>query len=120
MFNIMPESQGKIIGLRATGKLTDQDYKEILLPSLEALIMQHGKIRLLCFIDEGFTGLEPGAFWEDAKFFFPHKNDFEKMAIAGGPKWVGLIMKLFAPLMAGEARIFHGDQLPEAWEWIKS
>ena len=76
------------MGLRATGKLTDQDYKKVLLPGLEALIKQHGKIRLLCFLDEEFAGLEPGAMWEDAKFFFPHKNDFEKMAIVGAPKWV--------------------------------
>jgi SpoIIAA-like len=119
MFHIMPESQGKIIGIRATGKLTDLDYKEVLLPNLEAHIKQHGKIRLLCFIDENFAGWEPGAMWEDAKFFFPHKKDFEKMAIVGGPKWVELMMKLFAPLMTGESRTFPGEQLPEAWEWIK-
>ena len=69
MIHIMQESQGKIIGLRATGKLTDQDYKEVLIPSLESLIHKHGKIRLLCFMDEDFAGLEPGAIWDDAKFF---------------------------------------------------
>ncbi len=120
MFQIMPESEGKISGLRATGKLTDRDYQEVLIPSLEALIKQHGKIRLLCFMDEEFTGLEPGAFWDDAKFFFPHKDDFEKMAIVGGPKWIELLMKLFGPLMKGELKIFLIDQLPEAWEWIRS
>jgi hypothetical protein len=44
MFQIMPESDGKIIGLRVTGKLTDQDYQKVLIPSLEALIKKHGKI----------------------------------------------------------------------------
>ena len=43
MFQIMPESQGKILGLRATGKLTVQDYQEVLIPRLEALIKKHGK-----------------------------------------------------------------------------
>ena len=28
-------------------------------------------------------------------------------------------MKLFAPLMTGEVRTFPGEQLPEAWEWLK-
>ena len=74
MFYIMPESQGNIMGLRATGKLTDQDYQEVLLPSLENLLKQHRKIRLLCFLDENFAGLEPEALWEDAKFFFPHTS----------------------------------------------
>jgi hypothetical protein len=119
MFHIMPESAGKILGLRATGKLTDQDYQEVLLPTLENLLKQHGKIRLLCFLDEEFAGLEPGAMWEDAKFFFPHKDDFEKMAIVGGPKWIEVIMKLFAPLMQGEMRTFPQEQLPKAWQWLK-
>ncbi len=120
MFQIMPESDGKILGLRATGKHTDQDYQEVSIPKLEALINKHGKIRLLCFMDEKFAGLEPGAIWDDAKFFFPHKDDFERMAIVGGPKWVELLMKLFAPLMEGDAKTFSGDHLQEAWNWIRS
>ncbi len=120
MFQIMPGSKGKFIGLRATGKLTDRDYQEVLIPNLEALISRHGKIRMLCFMDEEFTGLEPGAFWDDAKFFFPHKDDFEKMAIVGGPKWIELIMKLFGPLMKGEMKTFHADQLTQAWEWLRA
>lgn len=110
----MPESEGKIIGLRANGKLTDQDYQEVLIPSLEALIKQHGQVRLLCFMDGEFKGLEAGALWDDAKFFLPHKDDFEKMAIVGGPKWIELVMKLFAPLMKGDVKTFPTDQLPKA------
>jgi hypothetical protein len=120
MFQIMPESAGKIIGVRTTGKLTDQDYQEVLIPSLEALINQHGKVRLLCYMDDEFTGVEAGAIWDDAKFFLPHKDDFEKMAIVGGPKWIELIMKLFAPLMKGDVKTFSGEQLSKAWEWISA
>ena len=120
MLQIMPESEGKIIGLRVAGKLTDRDYKEILIPSLEALINQHGKVRLLCCLDEEFLGMEAGAMWDDAKFFLPHKNDFEKMAMVGGPKWMQLGLKAFAPLMQGEARVFAAEELWEAWEWIRA
>jgi hypothetical protein len=120
MFQIMPESGGKIVGLRATGKLTDQDYQEVLIPSLEALINQHGKVRLLCYMDDEFSGVEAGAIWDDAKFFLPHKDDIEKMAIVGGPEWIKLIMKLFAPLMKGEVKVFSGEQLSKAWEWIRA
>ena len=120
MLQIMPESDGKIIGLRIAGKLTDRDYQEILIPSLEALINQHGKIRLLCFLDEEFAGMEAWAMWDDAKFFLPRKDDFEKIALVGGPKWMQLSLKLFAPLMKGETKVFSDEQLPEAWEWIRA
>lgn len=120
MIQIMPESDGKIIGLKPFGKLTDRDYQEILIPTLEALLKQHGKIRVLCFLDEGFAGMEAGALWDDAKFFLPHRDDFEKMAIVGGPQWVKLSMKIFAPLMKGDTKVFAVEQLPEAWEWIRA
>jgi hypothetical protein len=120
MIQIMPESGGKIIGVKPSGKLTDQDYQEVLIPTLETLIKQHGKIRLLCSLAEDFAGMEVGAMWDDAKFFLPHKDDFEKMAIVGGPQWVTLAMKIFAPLMQGDTKVFAGEQLPEAWEWIRA
>ena len=41
------------------------------------------------------------------------------MAVVGGPKWIELIMKLFAPLMQGDVKNFSGEQLSKAWEWIR-
>ncbi|MEW5856587.1 MAG: STAS/SEC14 domain-containing protein [Cyanobacteriota bacterium] len=121
MFQILPESEGNIIGLRAVGKLTDRDYREVLIPTLKELMNRdHGKIRLLCLMDEEFASVEAGAMWDDAKFFLLHKNDFEKMAIVGGPKWIELIMRLFAPLMKGDVKTFSVNQLREAWDWIRS
>jgi hypothetical protein len=40
MIQIMPASGGKIIGVKPSGKLTDRDYQEVLIPTLEALIKQ--------------------------------------------------------------------------------
>jgi hypothetical protein len=119
LFHIMPESKGNIIGFRGTGKLTERDYQEVLFPKLEALINKRGKIRLLVFLDEEFAGHELGAFWEDTKFLPRHREDLEEIVIVGGPKWVDFIIKLFAPLMKGNARTFPSEQLEEAWDWIK-
>jgi len=120
MIEVLPESQGTILGIRATGKLTDQDYREGLIPRLEGMIRDQGKVRFLCHLDQEFAGWEMGAMWDDAKFFLSHKDDLEKLAVVGGPKWVEVTTKLFAPFMGGELKIFPEDQLPAAWEWIKS
>ena len=34
MIDILPESQGNILGIRASGKLTDSDYKDVLIPPI--------------------------------------------------------------------------------------
>jgi hypothetical protein len=57
--------------------------------------------------------------WDDARFGLQHRRDFEKIAVVGGPRWVDVAVKIFAPLMEGEVRTMLGEQLAEAWEWIQ-
>jgi hypothetical protein len=119
MIEILPDSRGTILGIRATGKLTDKDYQEVLIPALEGIIRDHGRARFLCHMDKDFDGLEMGAMWDDAKLFLKHKSEFEKMAVVGGRKWIEVMVKLFAHFMVVEVRTFPDEQLQEAWEWIK-
>jgi len=37
MLEILPESQGNILGVKATGKLTKQEFQEVLVPRLKAI-----------------------------------------------------------------------------------
>ena len=120
MLEILLESHGKFLGIRASGKLTDYDYKAVLLPRLESIIREQGKARLLCHMDEDFHGWDMDAMWDDAQFGVAHRNDFEKFALVGGPRWVEWGAKLGAMFMETEFRTFTSDQLQEAWEWIES
>ncbi len=120
MLEIMPQSQGKILAVRLTSKVTDSDYEKIFLPELQKLIEVYGKVRCLYFMDSEFDGWTLGAVWDDAKFGIRHKDDFEKCAIVGGPKWAEWGTKLVAHLVSGQLKTFSGDQLEEAWSWIKA
>jgi SpoIIAA-like len=120
MIEFMPESKGSLVGVRAGGKLTDADYKEVLIPRLETLFHQHGKLRVLIFMDETFEGWDLKAAWDDASLGLSHRTDFEKIAVVGPPAWVEWCIKVSGFLMRGEIRTFHSDQLAAAWEWIQS
>ncbi len=119
MIEVLPETAGKILVLQAVGKLTDQDYKEVLIPKLEAIIKEYGKARLLLDMGE-FHGWEAAAAWDDARFGFKHRKDFEKMGVIGGPRWVEWCMKLGALFIGGEVRSFPGDQRAEALAWVSA
>lgn len=122
MITISPASQGNILVLEAQGKLTDSDYRDVLIPPLEAIIREHGKARLLLDMGRGekFHGWEAAAAWDDARFGLAHRNDFEKMGIIGGPKWVEWSLKIGALFMGGEIRNFAQTQRNEALNWIKA
>ena len=44
MFEIMPESQDGVVGIRASGSLLDADYKEVLIPRLEKIDASSGPV----------------------------------------------------------------------------
>ena len=110
MIEVLPQSQSNIIGFEASDKLTDQDYKDVLVPRLEALLKEHSKVNLLLYMDKAFHGWEVGAAWDDAKFALEFRGKFDKMAIVGGPKWFEWGVKLDKHFMGAQLKTFSGEQ----------
>ncbi len=119
MLEVMPESTGKILWLRASGRLTDRDYREVFVPRLEAVIGEQGRVRLLFQVEPDFQGWTPGALWEDLKLDLKYRGDFEKVALAGAPLWADVFLRLFAHFLTGEVRTFLREHLAEAWIWVQ-
>jgi hypothetical protein len=119
MLEVMPESEGSLLWLRARERLTVQNYREVFVPRLEKVIREHGKVRLLFHLDPDFRGWTWGACWEDVKLDLKHRDDFEKVALAGASFWADAVLKLFARFMTGEVRTFLREYLAEAWIWIQ-
>lgn len=119
MFEFLPESSGNLLGVKAHGKLTDQDYKEHLIPKFEALFKQHGKLKVLFCMADDFEGWDLEAAWDDAAYGLKHRADFERMAVVGGPDWVDWCVKWAGFLMEGEIKVFPADQLDQAWAWLR-
>ncbi len=120
MIEVMPESQGKVVGVKFSGKITATEYEDAVIARLDTTIKEYGKARFMWYLDESFQGAEVGAMWDDTKFGFKHRHDFEKLALVGGPKWMEWLTKLAAQIFSGEIRTFSREQLQEAWDWLKS
>ena len=119
MITILPNSEGNTLIIEASGKLTSEDYEEFFLPKLDALIKEHGRIRVVFYLGPTFKGWEVGAAWDDAKFGLKHKNDFERIALVGGPSWMFWLTKLGSYFVKGEVGIYKESQLDEAIDWTQ-
>lgn len=117
MVEVSTESTGNILVLRAAGKLTRRDYKDVIIPRLESIIRSHGKAR---FLLDDFNGWEVAALWNDARFGLAHRNDFEKIGVIGAPRWVAWSLKLVALITSGEFRSFAASERGAALSWIKA
>ncbi len=117
MFELLSGSEGKVVGIHASGRLHDSDYKSFM-PKIEQRIDEYGKIRLLVDM-EGFAGWDLYAAWDDFTFGMTHWHHFEKMALVGDATWERLAAKASGMLMRGEVRYFDLSDRDAAWEWIK-
>ena len=119
MIEIMSETEGNLLIVKATEKLTTKDYEEVFIPKINQLIQEYRKVRVVVFLAENFSGWEIGAAWDDAKFGIQHRNDFEKMAVVGGSKWVKWATKISSYFMEGQVAIYDTSDFQSAVAWAK-
>ena len=108
----------RVLGFKASGEVTADDYKEVLVPTLEAKLTKQDKVRLLYVLGDGFKGYTGGAAWEDAKVGMTHLTAFERIAVVTDVDWIENMVKAFGFAMPGEVRVFDNDDLEEARTWI--
>jgi hypothetical protein len=118
MIEVLPESSGKVVGLRISGKLMHADYDRFV-PLLEQHIREDGSVRVLVVFHD-FAGLEARALWDEMKFDTKHCRDVERCAIVGETAWEEWSTRLARPLFPkGMIRYFDVSRLDDAWTWIR-
>jgi len=120
MIEILPQSHDNVVGIKASGTVTDADYKDVIIPKIDSVVSTYDKSRFLYYLGDDFKGFELGAMWDDLKYASGHHEKFDRIALVGGPKWVDWTSKVFGHMVDAEIRTFEGDQLDEAWNWLDS
>jgi len=109
-----------VLALRSSGKLTKEDYTEVLEPALKAAV-EAGGIRLLFVLDD-FDGLEAGAWLEDMKTglgaWVKDHSAWQRFALVTDVEWIARSTRMFAWMAPGEVRVYGSGDLAEATEWV--
>ncbi len=118
MLEIIPDLPDHVLGLRATGTVTADDYAAVLVPELERMLAAHRRVRLLYVLADGFDSYTRGAAWEDAKVGMRHFTSFERAAVVTDVDWIETGVKAFGFVMPGDVRVFDRDDLDKARAWV--
>ena len=103
--------------MKATGKLTHEDY-ETITPMIDAALagVQEAKINMLVDGTQ-MEGWEARAAWDDFKLGIKHGKEFEKIAIYGNKNWQEIAAKIGSWFVSGEIQYF-ADQ-DDALQWLE-
>lgn len=119
MITITQETEGRTLVVKAAETLTRQDYENVFIPQLNQLIDKYGKIRVVIFLADDFTGWELGAAWDDAVFGIKHRHDFEKVAVVSDKKWVEWGTKIGSYFIDGQVVTYTPTEFQDAVTWAK-
>jgi len=115
----MADMPAGVIGLRASGKLTRDDYREVLEPALQEAV-DTGAARVV-FVIDSYEGLEGRALIEDLKtglrVELHDRKQWKRLGVVTNQERIGKAMHLFAWAMPGDLRVFELDELDEAKSW---
>jgi hypothetical protein len=120
MVERMDDVPAGVIGLRASGKLTKEDYTGGLEPALKEA-MDSGEARVV-FVLTDFDGLDLDATFEDIKtglgVELANRKNWKRLALVTDVDWVARAMRMFAWAMPGELAVYEDlGKLEEAKSW---
>jgi hypothetical protein len=109
------------LGFRATGRITREDYADVLVPELEKALEGGGRLRTL-YVIEDLDEIEPSALWADSKLGFDlavrHHDAWERSAIVTDIEWMARGTRMFAWMIPGEVRVSPLAELEQAKAWV--
>lgn len=117
MFEILPVNDKDILAFKASGKLTDADYKQFL-PVLETMIRKVGQVSLYVELQD-FKGWQAKAAWDDLHFGLQHDNDFKRIAIIADKPLVHAAIGFINFFSHIEMRFFESSESEAAWDWLR-
>jgi len=119
MFEILPinNKDKDILAFKASGKLTDADYKQFL-PVLETMIRKKGRVSLYIEVQD-FKGWEAKAAWDDLRFDLNHDNDFKRIAIISDKLLVHAATSFVNLFSHIDIRFFNENESEAAWNWLR-
>jgi hypothetical protein len=107
-----------VIAFVARGHVSSQDYDEVLIPKVKEALGRHQKVRCYYELGPEFSGMAPGALWQDFKVGIEYLSRWERVAVVTNQDWIRIAMNLFRFLVPGEIRVFGAADAAQARQWI--
>lgn len=105
-----------VIGFEATGKIAAEDYRDVVVPTLEQAA-KAGDVRFVIVMRD-FDGITGGALWQDLKMGIEHLRSWKRIALVTDINWMTHATDLFGWMTPGATKTFPLDQKEQAIQWV--
>jgi SpoIIAA-like len=116
MIRALSELPPGVIGFEAEGELRAADYRDVLVPAVEAEVAAGRDIRIV-LVFRSWGGVSTGAAWEDMRMGVTHLMRWKRIALVTDIEWMTHLTQLFGWMSPGEVRVFPLAERDAAVAW---
>ncbi|HPK10883.1 MAG TPA: STAS/SEC14 domain-containing protein [Saprospiraceae bacterium] len=117
MISQIKNDQENVLVFEATGKISKQDYTEVLEPAVKEVIDAHHTLNLVYIINTDIRNYSLGAMWEDGLMGLTNATKFHKVAVVTDKKWITESIEFFGKLIPGNFKGFPLNERDKAIDW---
>ncbi|RYY22251.1 MAG: STAS/SEC14 domain-containing protein [Chitinophagaceae bacterium] len=107
-----------MVAFKATGAVTKDDFDNVVVPAVEALVNQTGELNYLFWVDTPLHNFTTGAWWRDAMMGLQKIRKWKRAAVVSDSEGINTFTNLFGYVVPGEFKGFKPRELDEAIAWV--
>jgi hypothetical protein len=120
MIQIIKDIPANVAGFRASGEVTEEDYKTVVVPHVQQLIAKTGELNFMLQLDTNIGNFTAGAWLQDALLGIKNLTKWHRSSIVTDSDAIIKFTDTFSILAPGEYRGFKKEQFDEAVKWVSS
>lgn len=120
MIEILTDVPANVAGFRAVGEVTKDDFKTVVLPIVDEIVIRTGELNYLMIIDTELKNWTAGAWVQDAMLGIQELTKWNRAAIVTDSEALNTFVDIFSVLVPGEFKGFLLEELPQAVRWVST
>lgn len=117
MIELIQGLPSHVAGFRATGEVTQEDYKKVVFPAAEELVQRTGELNYVFVFDTPFKNMSAGAWWQDTHLSLTKMCKRHRAAIVTTSEGANRFTDIWGIFTPGQFKGFLPEEYAEAVEW---
>ena len=115
LIDTLPEGT---LGFRCSGRISGEEMQRLVIPRIEAALLDLHHIKALVVFEPEFEGLSLEAAWDDTNLGLRHWDGFERLAVVTDLGWVRHGVRAMALLLPYPVQLFALEEQDNARRWL--
>lgn len=118
MIELLPNIPENMVGFRALGEVTKEDFTDVVMPKVERLVAATDKLNYMLVLDTSVKDFTASAWLQDILLGIKNLTKWNRAAIVTDSNTIQNFTAVFSLLMPGDFKGFDKIDIDEAVDWV--